>query len=329
VVTICDIDRDHLERAQTTVEKAQKKRPIGVIDYRRVLDARDLDAVVIAVPCDLHAKFYLDTLAAGKNLYGEKPMCLTVAEADAIVAAAGKSKSLMQVGFQLRMGPKYLASVAAIHQGELGPIQEIRAGYVWDWGPLKGWFSRRERSGDCMLEQACHTWDILNLAMKHTPLKAVGWGRRDLYVDRDPGRNVTDYYSAILEYPGGVICNYLHTWNNPAEYAKPGYYQRVIGRKAAIDLGTSELVDRNRPWPPDRSNAVAAKVKLKPPKVLSPKPEDETLIALTSFINSVRTSTPPTNSVHNGRDATLTGLLVRKAVDERRTVTWEEMLKTC
>ena len=79
VRAICDIDPERLENAAKVVEEAGRRRPKLTTDgsWKEILAADGLDAIVSAIPCDLHAACYLDVIAAGKDLYGEKPMCLT------------------------------------------------------------------------------------------------------------------------------------------------------------------------------------------------------------------------------------------------------------
>ena len=76
VVAVCDAESKHRLRGQGIAEKAGGHRPEAYEDPRRLLDRKDVDAVVIAVPCDLHAPLYGDAIAAGKHLYAEKPLAL-------------------------------------------------------------------------------------------------------------------------------------------------------------------------------------------------------------------------------------------------------------
>src|SRR5262249_7214217 len=99
---VCDNDAAHLERALKAVEAAGQHRPEGTADWKALLDLKGVDAVVSALPCDLHAANYLDVLEAGKDLYGEKPMCLTPGDCDKVVAKANDSKQIVQIGHQRR-----------------------------------------------------------------------------------------------------------------------------------------------------------------------------------------------------------------------------------
>jgi predicted dehydrogenase len=319
ITAVCDIDPTALERAARLVGDARGKRPAAHEDYRRLLESKEVDAVLSALPCDLHARVYLDVIAAGKDLYAEKPMCITAAECDAVVKAAEASGLVVQVGFQRRYSRRMQEGIRRIHAGDIGELIEMRASFLASFGPLRGWFSRRARSGDWMVEQAVHVLDAMNWVFRTTPLRAYGCGRRDIFTKDEPDRDVTDYYSAIIEYPGGVIVNWLHSWICPGgPFSK--HTCQVIGRKGAIDLydGHIAYLDRER----------AA-------EMLPEEEANTTRIAQESFLDLVRkrlagaprADLEPRSGVRNGRDSVLAALLVRKAVDERRVVTWEEMLK--
>ena len=321
IAAVCDIDPTALDRAAKLVAAGPgKKKPSAHEDYRRVLASKDVDAILSALPCDLHAKVYLDVIAAGKDLYAEKPMCITVSECDAVVKAAEASGLIVQVGFQRRYSRRMEEGIRRIHAGDIGEVIEMRASFLASFGPLRGWFSRRARSGDWMVEQAVHLFDVMNWVFRATPIKAYGCGRRDLFTKDEPDRDVTDYYSAIIEYPGGVIVNWLHSWLCPGKGPFSKHTCQVIGRTGAVDLydGQIAYLDGKRSE-----------------EVLPEEEANTTRIAQESFLDLVkkrlggapRAGLKPRSGVQNGRDAVLTALLVRKAVDERRVVTWDEMLK--
>ena len=89
VVAVCDILPEHAKRAATLITGTGQKEPALIDDWKKLLEVKDVQAVVAALPCDLHAACYLDVIAAEKDLYGEKPMCLTPTDCDKVVKAAG------------------------------------------------------------------------------------------------------------------------------------------------------------------------------------------------------------------------------------------------
>lgn len=319
VRAICDIRQDRLDQAEKTVTEAKQPKPFTTTKWSELLARSEVDAVVSAIPIDLHAQNYIDTLSAGKDLYGEKPLALSVQDCNGVIKAATKSGKIAQIGFQRRASPFFIDAMKVVHAGELGDLVEGRVCWSNSWGPLGDWFGKRERSGDWMIEQACHNWDVLNWSLKCLPKRAVGLGRDGLYKEFQADRTVTDYYSALLEYENGVIINVLHSWVAPGQPQNypPAFnqeYTRVIGTKAGVDFNTGLISYRKELNKPDRSIEGSFDYSV------------VTKQALESFFTSVRTRSTPVATLETGRDATLVGLLVQKAVYERRMIDMKELV---
>ena len=318
VVAVCDIKDEHAKRAATLVTGAGQKEPTLYADYKKLLDSKYVQVVVSALPCDLHAACYLDTIAAGKDLYGEKPMCLTPEDCDRVVKAANASKQIVQIGFQRRADPRFIEPMKLIHEGELGDIVEGRIMWSNSWGPLGDWFGKKARSGDWMVEQACHNWDVMNWANKGLPVRAMGLGRAGLYKTFQPDRDVHDYYSAVVEYDNGALVNVLHSWVAPGQNGKftkefNDEYTRLNGVKAGIDFNSGVIAYRKELNVPDKI-AHSAKGAV-----------NNTKLGLEAFAASVKARKAPVATVEHGRDAVLACLLVRDAVYRKHPVTMKEL----
>ena len=316
VVGVSDPEPKHRLRGQGIVEKVQGRRPEAVEDPRRLLERPDVDAVIVAVPCDLHESIGCEILRAGKHLYAEKPLALTLAGCDRLCLEASRRPALVvHVGFQRRSNPRFREGVERIQGRELGPLIEARATWTSSNGPLSGhggWLGRRDRSGDFMVEQAVHIWDILHWLHGDLPVKAAGWGRRGLFAQQDPGRDVTDHYAVELEWADGFRASLLQSWVAPAADGFTGSTLRVLGEAGGLDFGAGSLTFRDRQ---------------RPRQTIHPGPQNDTRLALLDFLTSVRAEKPlpPPITLAEAKNATLTGLLVRKAVDERCVVTMEEI----
>jgi myo-inositol 2-dehydrogenase/D-chiro-inositol 1-dehydrogenase len=314
---VCDTEAKHRLRAQGIVEKAQGVRPDAYEPIEQVLERPDIDAVAVALPCDLHAKVYAQVLRAGKHLYAEKPLALTLAECDGLIAeSVAVPEAVVHVGFQRRSNPRYKAGVALIQHGELGELIAGRAAWISSNGPVSGhggWLARRERSGDWMVEQAVHVWDLFCWIAGGPPARAYGHGRRDVFTHLQPDRDVTDAYSVVLEWPSGFHVSFVQSWVDPADEAFTGVSQRVVGQAGGLDFGTGSVTFRD---------------KSRPRLSLHPGNQPETRLALAAFCEAIRSASPglPPVTLAEARHATLTGLLVRQALDERRVVTIEEIL---
>jgi myo-inositol 2-dehydrogenase/D-chiro-inositol 1-dehydrogenase len=316
IVAVCDFDPRSRQRGQGIVEKARGMKPDAYEDPRRVLDRPDVDAVVVALPCDLHEGTYRDAILAGKHLYAEKPLALTLDGCDRLIAETDRSPKLaVHVGFQRRSNPRFRDGVDVIRRGDLGALIEARAIWSSSNGPVSGhggWLGRRDRSGDWMVEQGVHIWDVMRWFKGELPVRASGWGRRGLFASKDPSRDVTDHYAVELEWADGFRASFMQSWIAPADDGFTGASLRVIGEDGGLDFVSGALTFR------DRTRAR---------QTLQPGPQADTRMALEAFLAAVRSETPipPPISLADARAATEIGLLVRKAVDEQRVVALNEI----
>lgn len=127
VVAVCDVDAQRLGVAKEKVEKANG-RCLAFADYRKMLDSKEVDAVVITTPDHWHALPTIEACAAGKDVYCEKPLSLTIAEGQAMVAAARKYDRVVQTGTQQRSHEHFRRVVELVRNGKLGDLKVVRAG---------------------------------------------------------------------------------------------------------------------------------------------------------------------------------------------------------
>ncbi len=330
IKAIADPDEGNVKKAVEVIEKnGGDKVDIynGFDDWKNKLLAReDIDAILTATPCYMHGPIHLACFEAGKHFYGEKPLCTEADEADALVEAQRKNPEVKgQIGFQRRGSKLYAEGIKRIRDGVIGDPIDGRGAWNNAWGPIglpkevtgKGWMGRiwlgrAKYSGDWMLEQACHTWDVFCWITGKPPISACGFGRKDLFKDLDPDRDVTDYYIANLEFPDGFLVDFQHSWFCPKTDPKrdfSGVFEKVAGKKGGLILNEGLFLPRE-----DKGKAEKYKTD-----------EDHYLASMTAFVNSIREHTPVCCGVESSRLATYTGLLVRKAVNERRRVDLKEI----
>jgi myo-inositol 2-dehydrogenase/D-chiro-inositol 1-dehydrogenase len=313
IAAVADSEARHRHRASGIIEKATKQRPSLHEEAGDLLARDEIDAVLLAVPCDLHAVLSLAVLRAGKHLYAEKPLAPSLAECDAVIDEAARHPDrVVHVGFQRRSNPRYQQGVELIRRGELGTIVGVRGSWTSSNGPVLGhggWLGRRARSGDWMVEQAVHVWDVLQWALGGSPLWATGQGRRDVFAATHPDRDVTDHYSAMLGWPGSIPVTFTHSWVDPPDDAFTGTTLQVVGTEGALDLGSGTARFRN-------STAIEPRKRLS----LQPGAVPDTKLALSAFLDAIRADEPPAPPITlaEAREATRIGLLVRQAVDQAR-----------
>jgi len=208
IVAICDVSRDKRESRRKWIEEGYAERQRGkpykgcatYHEYEGLLARDDIDAVVVAVPDHWHAIIAIAACRAGKDVYCEKPLSLTIREADAMVAAARRYGRVFQTGSQQRSGGKFRRACELVRSGRIGklltvhvgvgepsrerylPEEAIPDGFDWDrwlgptpWYPYNaercsgsyggGWRLIREYSGGMMTDWGAHHFDIAQWGM--------------------------------------------------------------------------------------------------------------------------------------------------------------------
>ncbi len=122
VAYVCDVDEMHLGKAVDAVSKKSRRAPRGERDFRRILEDKSVDAVVIATPDHWHAPAAILACAAGKHVYVEKPCSHNPAEGEMLVAAARKYDRRVQHGTQRRSWPALQEAVAKLREGAIGRV---------------------------------------------------------------------------------------------------------------------------------------------------------------------------------------------------------------
>ena len=127
IKTFCDIDDAILAKTGAQLEEAQGKRPQFVKDFRRVLDDKSIDGVIIATPDHWHANITIAACQAGKDVYIEKPLSQTIHEGQLMRDAARKYNRVVQVGTQRRSMEHFKSAVEYVASGKLGKLCVIKA----------------------------------------------------------------------------------------------------------------------------------------------------------------------------------------------------------
>jgi len=126
---VCETDSERGNAAADSIEKLSSKRPQVIGDFRRILDDRQVDALVCAAPNHWHGPATILACAAGKHVYVEKPCCHNPREGELMVAAARKYKRAVQVGTQRRSSEKIAEAFRLLQEGVIGDVHSARASY--------------------------------------------------------------------------------------------------------------------------------------------------------------------------------------------------------
>jgi predicted dehydrogenase len=137
VVAVCDVNQQSLDRGRSLVVRAGGQQPKAYQDFRQVLDDKEVQAVVLAVPNHWHALATIWACQAGKDVYVEKPACHNPYEGAKMVEAARKYNRIVQVGSQSRSMPHKRKAMELLHSGVIGKVY-LAKGLCFKWRPSIG-----------------------------------------------------------------------------------------------------------------------------------------------------------------------------------------------
>jgi predicted dehydrogenase len=365
-VAACDAYRMQLDRALQQLTELQKgTKPDGVEDYRRVLDRKDVDAVLIASPDHWHCQMTIDAMAAGKDVYVEKPLSNTIERAVEALAAYGKSSRVVQLGTQQRSGPLFQEAAKIVQDGLLGkvthaviqfpgsgygtppePVAAVPAGLNWELfqGPApqrpfknarlrwRGWW---DYGGGLITDWGVHLTDVvlwyLN-AQRTAPLLTAGTAQ---YVNFDnPERDQSpDAFSISWQYPEFVM-SFTNAVVQDWEFARQGNFFFGPGGSLLIHRAGYEFrptPGRNAPpapnAPPDAKPAPLLPRRV-PWRENDADATSSTALHTRNFLDCVKSRQKPVSDLEVGFYATLPCLLGVLAVREGRAFKWDAAART-
>src|SRR5882762_672777 len=135
---ISDVDDARLAIGTAICEEKRGKKPDTVKDFRRVLDRKDVDVVLIATPDHWHALPTVLACQAGKDVYVEKPLAKTIDEGRAMLEASRRHNRVVQMGSQWRSCKHIIEAAELIRSGKLGKVSLVRGWAYLDWLPSIG-----------------------------------------------------------------------------------------------------------------------------------------------------------------------------------------------
>lgn len=272
IVALCDVYEGNIkERMKNEILKLDPAKTPTFKDFRRLLDDKNIDAVIIATPDHWHALTMITACQAGKDVYVEKPLSLTIEEGRRMVAAARKHNRVVQVGTQQRSARHFQQSVELIREGKLGKITRVEtwnyenqhprgigsppdeappSDLDWDFylGPApKAAYNKNRHlgtfrwfwdySGGMMTDWGVHLIDIVHWAMKVDAPTAVS-ASGGKYVMED-NRETPDTMSVLFEYPGFVMTYDYRVLNSRGKDGQWGYGIMFYGTDGSLFVDRS------------------------------------------------------------------------------------------
>ena len=235
VVALCDNYEPNLKAALEIFPKAK-----GYSDYRKLLEQRDIDGVIIATPLNWHASILLDSLAAGKHVFCEKAMARTLDDCKAVYNAYQQTDRVLFFCMQRMYDKKNVKAMQFIHSGLIGDLVGMRCHWFRnnDWRrPVPSpelerkinWRLYKESSGGLMTELGSHQLEVCNWAAQRIPVSVSGMG--DIVYWKD-GREVYDSVNVTYRYSTGAKIAYESLISNKFN----GMEEQILGNKGTVDL---------------------------------------------------------------------------------------------
>jgi predicted dehydrogenase len=334
LVGCCDILPEHLKQGLNLASKGAK----GYEDYRKLLDDKTIDAVIIATPLFLHYQMAVDAIASGKHIYLEKSLAYDIQQTLDLVKKVRESKLVFQVGYQYRYYGLYHKVKEVIDQNWLGKITHFECQYNRNsnWrNPVSdpklertiNWRMYREYCGGPLSELCAHEIDMVNYLTNSHPLKVTGMGSINYWKD---GRDTYDNVRTIYEYPGGIKASFTSVLSN----AYNGYGIRILGDKATVEIQRekafiyAESTENARGTVDGVSGAtIKATTQGKPVEIIFKKagePDIEpTTFALQDFFECVRSGKKPVSNVVNAAESSIAIHMGNRAMDTETFQTWK------
>lgn len=265
VVAVCDLNQAYMDFAA----KKAGTQPKQFKDYRRLLELKNLDAVVINTPDHWHALQTIHACEAGKDVYVEKPLSLCVAEGRRMVEAVRKHNRVSQVGIHRRSVPMCREAAEFVRSGGLGKVTAARAFHIqneWpkgisnppnetpppdlDWEAWLGpapkvpynknrtfyrfrWFY--DYSGGQVTNFGVHYLDFIHSALgQDAPLAVTALGGR--FSGMDDNREIPDTLEAVWHYPGNTLVTFSQFNATAAQWSLPGCEVELRGTKGTLYL---------------------------------------------------------------------------------------------
>lgn len=346
IVALADVDQQILEKAAGRVG--------GKVDcyedFRRVIDRQDIDAVVIATPDHWHAIQTIMACKAGKDVYVEKPLSITVVEGRKMVEAARKYNRVVQVGTQRRSSPLYMQLVQLVQEGKIGKVTVSRAYRLSNMAPTgighappgdppphvnwDLWLGPRPARP---FQATIHPykfrwWDLYSSQMANWGihyLDAIRWINGDLAPSSvcamggrfavDDDRTIPDTLEAVFEFPAGrlAIFGQYEASGNPI-FPVAGAELELRGT-----IGTAYIGTRTIHVVPERGGQFQdPSPRMEPIKIEGPV-GDPTVLHARNFLDCVRSRQKPNADVEEGHRSTTCSLIANISLMLRARLDWD------
>lgn len=335
LAAVCDVYSANLEAGLKIASPSAERYK----DYRKLLENKSLDAVIVSTPDHWHAKMVIDAVNAGKDVYVEKPLAHKIDEGFAVIEAVRKTRRVVQVGMQRRSAELFLQGKSIMDSGQLGEVHLVTSQWLnhtanlrksaldgeLDWNMWQGsapkheldpqryfnWYYYYDYSGGLIVGQAAHIIDCIQWYMNSNgPLMVTCSGLKpDL-----PGVDITNTATILVEFPENYHTTFTLGYKAMQYNTTNDQLQQFHGTKARFDVGRESYTL----WP--QSMAVDMK-----PGVNRREPGSFNRAApahVRNFLECIRSRKEPNAPVEAGQATNIVLCMAMQSLREGRRLKW-------
>ena len=336
MAAVCDIYEANLQGGLK--EASTGAKPFH--DYRKLLDDKSIDAVIVATPDHWHARMVIDAVEAGKDVYCEKPMAHKIDEGFAVIQAVRRTRRIVQVGMQRRSAELFVEGKRILDSGQLGEIRLVTSSWYnntpsfrpaklsgnLDWKQWLGsapdrpldpvrffnWYYFWDYSGGLLIGQAAHILDCIQWFMNSTQPVAVTCtgGKPNL-----PGAEVPETASVAIEYPENYLATFTIGYKAMRYNQFNDQLKQFHGNKARFDVGREWYA--LYPEQPAALEMRASVEKKKPGSFNSAAPSH-----IRNFLECIRSRKEPNAPVEAGQAANIALCMTMDSLRQGRRLRW-------
>ncbi len=335
VAAVADIYAPNLEAGLKAASPGAK----GYEDYRRLLDDKSLDAVLVATPDHWHAQMVIDAVRAGKDVYVEKPLAHRIQEGFDVIDAVRSTKRIVQVGTQRRSFDLFQHAKTIMDSGQLGEVRLVNSWWMnhtaklsdrqfegkIDWKQFLGsapnhppsalrffnWYYFWDYSGGLLVGQAAHIVDAIQWFMNSkAPLAVTCAGGKPNIT----GAQVTDTATLCIEYPENYFASFTLGYKAMQYNLFNDQMKQFHGSKARFDVSRESFAL----YPESHAVAMKASVQRSEPGSF----DRATLMHVRNFFECIRSRKEPNAPVEAGQATNIVLCMAMESLRSGRRLKW-------
>lgn len=340
MTAVCDVYEPNLQAGLKEASTGAR----SFRDYRKLLDDKSIDAVIVATPDHWHARMVIDAVEAGKDVYVEKPMTHVIDDGFAIIEAVRRTNRIVQVGTQRRSAEMFLNAKQLFDSGPTGTVRLVTSAWFnnqkslnnrtltgdLDWTQWLGrapkrdpdpvrffnWYWFWDYSGGLLIGQAAHVVDAIMWFMNSKAPSAVTCTGGNIHL---PGVQVPETATIAIEFPEDYLATFTLGYKAMVYNPCNDQYKNFHGDKARLDVGREYYAL----YPQSSSVDMKPSVDVKKPGSFGQAAPSH----IRNFMDCVRSRKEPNAPVEAGQGTSIVLCMAMQSLREGRRLRWNSQTR--